>query len=228
MLQDPDSYKSNWEWCKTNSNYHFNNIIVDDGTGMFFPLGKFKGNWQHEVDTVVQKSKPINWETRKYYGDSDQISPMLAQEEYDLIQAGADPKAMMLTNMSDELSEYPVLKSIADYFQVTEAKKRIHVQFTGQMFNLHIDKLYERCPDNPDKVIRIVIMLNDWQPGQFYMYGNWIYERWRAGDAHYFDWKNTPHATANASNTPRATIQITGLKSEFTEQCIKNPSIYQV
>ena len=56
------------------------------------------------------------------------------------------------------------------------------------------------------------------------MYGNFVYERWKAGEAHIFDWANVPHATANASNFPRPTIQITGLKSEKTREIIANGS----
>jgi uncharacterized RmlC-like cupin family protein len=56
------------------------------------------------------------------------------------------------------------------------------------------------------------------------MYGNYIYSHWKAGEAHIFDWANVPHATANASNTPRSTIQITGLKSDKTRDIIENGS----
>jgi len=33
-----------------------------------------------------------------------------------------------------------------------------------------------------------------------------------------------PHATANASNTPRATLQVTGLKTDRTREILKNAS----
>jgi hypothetical protein len=115
---------------------------------------------------------------------------------------------------------------MADYFGLEGAgtKKRAHVQLTGQMFNLHIDKLWDRCPEDPERVARITIMLDDWQPGQFYMYGNYVYSHWQAGEAHIFDWANVPHATANASNHPRPTIQITGLKTDRTRAIIENGS----
>jgi hypothetical protein len=88
------------------------------------------------------------------------------------------------------------------------------------MFNLHIDKLQERCPDNPERVIRMTIMLADWQPGQFYSYGNYTYSHWKAGDVHIFDWANVPHATANASRYMRPVLQVTGLKTEKTRQML--------
>jgi hypothetical protein len=38
------------------------------------------------------------------------------------------------------------------------------------------------------------------------------------------DWANVPHATANASNHARATIQITGLKTNRTREILENAS----
>jgi hypothetical protein len=92
------------------------------------------------------------------------------------------------------------------------------------MFNLHIDKLQERCPDNPERVIRMTVMLADWEPGQFYSYGNYTYSHWGAGDAHVFDWANVPHATANASRLMRPTLQVTGLKTDRTRELLADAS----
>jgi hypothetical protein len=225
-LQDPVNYKSNWDWTVAHSEYHFDNNVNDELGDWFDILGRFEGNWSAERDALVKACMPINWETRKFYGDRDDKSPMLAQEEYDIAQGGGDPKALMLTNMSDDLEQFPTLYAMADYFGLTGEgiKKRAHVQLTGQMFNLHIDKLWDRCPEDPERVARITIMLDDWQPGQFYMYGNYVYSGWRAGEAHIFDWANVPHATANASNHPRSTIQITGLKTDRTREIIANAS----
>jgi len=228
-LQDADAFKSNWDWTVAHSEYHFNKNIKEEIGDWFDVLGRFEGDWSAERDALVAAGMPINWETRKFYGDRDDKSPMLTQEEYDIAQGGGDPKALMLTNMVDDFEQFPTIYAMADYFGITGdaaqgAKKRAHVQLTGQMFNLHIDKLWDRCLEDPEQVARITIMLDDWQPGQFYMYGNYVYSHWRAGEAHIFDWANVPHATANASNYPRATIQITGLKTDKTRELIENAS----
>jgi hypothetical protein len=52
------------------------------------------------------------------------------------------------------------------------------------------------------------------------MYGNQQYDRWKAGDIHTFDWQNTPHATANASNKPRPMLVVTGVKSQGTNKIL--------
>ena len=228
-FRDPSAYTSNWDWTVDHSEYHFDNTRMELAGDWFEVLGVFEGNWKAERDALVSATNPVNWETRKYYGESEDKSPMLEQEEYDITQGGGDPKGLMLTNMNDDWSNFPTLYKIMDYFGlevggVSGAKKRAHVQLTGQMFNRHIDKLWDRCPEDPERVARITIMLDDWLPGQFYMYGNCIYSHWRAGEAHIFDWPNVPHATANASNTPRATLQVTGLKTDRTREILKNAS----
>ena len=224
-LADPKDYKSNWDWTVAHSEYHFDKNRVEQEGDWFKILGTFKGDWSDELKKIIELSTPINWETRKYYGDNDEVSPMLEQEEYDIIQGGGDPKELLLTNMWDDFSQFPKLYKMADYFGLdignnNGTKKRIHVQLTGQMFNYHIDKLWDRDPINPERVARITVMLQDWEPGQFYMYGNYVYSHWKAGEAHIFDWPNVPHATANASNVPRATMQITGLKSVRSRRLI--------
>ena len=156
---------------------------------------------------------------------------MLSQEEYDIQQAGGDPKGLMLTNKNSfsNWSDYPTLYKMMDYFKlisdgVSLVKWQAHIQMTGQMFNMHIDKLWDRCPDNPERIVRITIMLDDWQPGHFYAYGNCMYDHWQAGEVHVFDWSNVPHCTANASSHPRAVLQMTGLKTERTQQLLDNAS----
>ena len=64
--------------------------------------------------------------------------------------------------------------------------------------------------------MRIFIQLTDWQPGQFWEYGNYHWTQWRAGSVTTFDWQNLPHSTANAGFEPRVTLQITGVKTGRT------------
>ena len=55
-----------------------------------------------------------------------------------------------------------------------------------------------------------------------------LYQQWHAGDFHIFDWPNVPHATANASQHSRITLQITGLRTAETNKIIgNNPFLYQ-
>jgi hypothetical protein len=72
-------------------------------------------------------------------------------------------------------------------------------------------------PADPGQVVRYFIQLTDWQQGHFWSYGNYSWTAWRAGDVSTFDWINVPHATANAGHVPRATLQITGIKTTATD-----------
>jgi hypothetical protein len=217
-MKNPADYDSSWQWCVDHSRYHFDDSRRDQLGEWFQVLGRFVGNWAAEV--AQAQGKPITWATRKFYGnDDDTVSPMLAQEENDLRTTGA-PVDLELTDAVFDISPYPTLTRMSEYFGIEDAKIRMHYQQPGQMFNLHIDKLQERCPDDPERVIRMTIMLADWRPGQFYSYGNYTYSHWHAGDVHIFDWANVPHATANASRYMRPVLQVTGLKTEKTRQML--------
>ena len=61
-----------------------------------------------------------------------------------------------------------------------------------------------------------MIQLTDWQPGQFWEFGNYHWNQWTAGDVVTFDWQNMPHSTANAGHHPRVTLQLTGVKTSDT------------
>jgi hypothetical protein len=68
--------------------------------------------------------------------------------------------------------------------------------------------------------MRIFIQLTDWQFGQFWEYGTHHYRGWRAGEVSTFDWVNIPHCTANAGFHPRATFQLTGIKTAKTQEML--------
>lgn len=44
--------------------------------------------------------------------------------------------------------------------------------------------------------------------------------QWRKGDIVWFDWRNMPHASANAGWDPRCLIQITGTTTRITEELL--------
>jgi hypothetical protein len=219
--------KSSWEYTKQHSLYHFDKTVMDPRWDNTIGLGKFMGNWSQELAESIANAKPSTWETRGYKAE-DTASPDIEAEEYDLIQAGADPK-LIIARFEWQLA--PVFQKMCDLFALEDAYNRLHVQYTGEVFNLHIDKLQKWCPEDPSKVMRVVIHLNDWEPGQFYSYGNHVHTHWRAGDIHTFDWINVPHSTANAGLLPRATLQTTGKITEQTQAFLaelKKTSAYQI
>lgn len=104
---------------------------------------------------------------------------------------------------------------------MNNAKLRLHVQQPGQVWNLHLDKLEKWNPEDPSQVMRVMIALNNYEPGHFFSYGNHVHTGWRAGDVTTFDWQNIPHSTANAGHGPRITLQMTGVVTDKTRDFLR-------
>lgn len=212
--------KSNWETAKSRSTYHFNPAKKDNPMDVMTYLGHITPTWQNDLDSIVANSKPATWATRGYKGEGIEAPPdELAQEEYDLINNGM-AKDLAITHLNWQLP--PSLQTLCDKFALEKPMHRIHIQQPGEVWNLHIDKLYKWAPDNPESITRIFVQLTDWAPGQFWEYGNYHWNQWRAGDISTFDWQNMPHATANAGYTPRVTLQLTGIKTDQTNEFLKS------
>ena len=199
---------SNWEYTKKTSAYHFDNNIIDPRWDLIQGIGRFEGDWSVELAEAIRTAEPVTWRTR-LNGTFSKESPMIDQEEYDLINAGADPNLILL-RMQHIIPD--IFKKMADITGVENPKIRVHVQYPGEVFTTHIDKLTPQVliKTNTDKIIRFVVFLTDWMPGHFYQFGNQNVQGWRAGDIHTFAWKHVPHCTANAGHTPRVTLQVTG------------------
>jgi hypothetical protein len=208
--------KSSWDDTVAKSKYHFDTTIKDPRWDSAVGLGHITPCWTDELKEIISTAKPATWATRGYKGEGVEAPPdALAAEEYDIARVGADPKAV-ITHLNWRIP--PVLEKISDLFALTDVMNRIHVQMPGELWHLHIDKLQKWCPEDPSKVMRIFVQLTDWRPGQFWEYGNFHHNQWRAGDVVTFDWQNIPHSTANAGHHPRVTFQITGVKTDATDK----------
>lgn len=211
---------SNWETSKARSNYHFDNTKKDDPASVMTYLGHIDPTWNADLESIVANSKPATWATRGYKGEGIEAPPdELAAEEYDLTSHGMS-KDLAITHLNWKIP--PSLQAISDAFGLDKCMNRIHVQQPGELWNLHIDKLYKWAPDNPESVLRVFIQLTDWCPGQFWEFGNYHWNQWRAGDVVTFDWANMPHSTANAGFDSRVTFQLTGIKTDKTYDFLAN------
>ena len=206
--------KSNWETLKSQSTYQFGPQRLDPPETVVAYLGNIEPTWTHDLKDIVANARPATWATRGYKGEDIEAPPEeLEREEYDLVANGM-PVDLPISHLTWRMPES--LQRISDAFALENCMNRIHVQQPGEVWNLHLDKLYKWNPDHPDSVMRIMIQLTAWQPGQFWEYGNYHYNQWRAGDVTTFDWANIPHATANAGFHPRVTLQLTGIRTAAT------------
>ena len=207
--------QSNWDKVKPRTNYHFDPFTMDPAYDNMRYIERFVGDWQQELQQTIDNSKEITWRTRN---PIDGTSKDIEAEEYDLERSGAS-KDLALTNL--EYNLLPVFQRMTDALHLLPGDKRqvqsrVHVQHPGQVWNLHIDKLEKWHEEEPHKVYRFMVMLNDWEPGHFIQYGNFVHTHYRAGEVYSFDWYNTPHCTANAGHGPRCTLLVTGVATEET------------
>lgn len=208
--------KSSWDETKAKSKYHFDTDVIDPRWDAAIKLGSVDVTWTNDINDIIKYSRPATWANRGYKGEGVEVPPKdLEAEEYDIERAGADPK-MIITHLNWKIPDS--LQKLSDSFALEDCMNRIHVQMPGEVWNLHIDKLQKWNPDNPDSVARIFIQLTDWQPGQFWEFGNYHWNHWKAGDVITFDWQNLPHSTANAGHHPRLTFQITGVMTDKTKE----------
>lgn len=202
--------KSAWAITRARSQYHFDTTRLDPRWDTVILVKQFANTWAEELESAIAASHPVTWRTRGR--DSDPLKRAAEeydQEEYDLEHIGMSKDAIV-SNLNYELT--PELQRIAESFELDGVMARVHVQWPGQVWNLHLDKLEKWRPEDPARVQRYFLQLTDWQQGHFWSFGNYTWQGWRAGDCVTFDWINVPHATANAGHTPRATLQITGVK----------------
>jgi hypothetical protein len=204
--------QSSWERTKQTSQYHFDTAQMDPRWDTVQQLGHIEPIWEAELAEAIQQAPPVTWRTRNMT-DVARPESEHAAEEYDLEKIGMN-KDSVVTNLTYKVA--PVFQHIADQFALDDPMVRVHVQWPGQVWNLHIDRLQKWNPGDPSQVVRYFVQLTDWAPGHFWNYGNYQWGQWRAGNVSTFDWINVPHCTANAGNSPRATLQITGVVTEQT------------
>lgn len=209
---------SSWEETREKSNYHFDNFKFDKEVDKLTKLGRIIADYSDTVKEAIANAKPATWQNRGYKGEGVmQPQVDLEKEEYDLLKAGYD-REHVITHLNWKINDQ--LRQITNLFKLENCMERIHVQMPGEVWNLHIDKLSKWAPDEPWRVIRIMIQLTDWEQGHFWSYGNYIHSQWKAGEVSTFDWQNIPHCTANAGHNPRVTYQLTGVLTEESNEFI--------
>jgi len=86
-----------------------------------------------------------------------------------------------------------------------------------------------RQPMTQKDIWRCFVALDDWYPGQIVNFEPGFWTKWKKGDVVFFDWRNTPHSTANCGIHNRPLLKITGtlddenyVKESRTSGIIKN------
>jgi len=113
----------------------------------------------------------------------------------------------------------------------TDPSCYINNQLPGTLMHRHIDfvsgYIYEqsedtefleleydkerRQPKGQKDLWRCFVALDDWKPGQIVNFEPGFWTNWKKGDVLFFDWRNTPHSTANCGIDNRPFLKITGI-----------------
>ncbi|SVB82992.1 uncharacterized protein METZ01_LOCUS235846 [marine metagenome] len=218
ILYKGKSMKTNWELGKELSNYHFDKSIKD--TDSFRKVGRFIGDWKDELEEAYKTMASVTWNSRWHkHGKKDPRGNLAENEIKDIIDAGGDPD---MTMYQGSYTIGPVMQKMIDALGMDNCRYKLHIQLTGEVVTMHMDKHYEL---DGGEARRFLIALEDWEPGQFVMFGNQLCERWTAGDIFTWEWKDIPHATANASLHKRPLLAVTGVVTEMTQELIDNPKL---
>jgi len=174
--------------------YHYDNTVRDGYGETFRILGKVIGDWDIDLYVANQRSTPVIWGSR--------------QESPDLIYCA-------------ELGEdTPNLNRIVDIFKFTQVfTAGLQTQKPGAGVTRHVDDftLFEK---SEEKKIRVLVVLENWNPGQSMCFGNTVLDYWEKGQIIYSDFEKIPHSTSNASWVPRSILAITGAISIETLQIL--------
>lgn len=223
--QEAVNYTSDYEYTKTLTTYHFDTSVKEQEGDFYDVIGTLEGDWSQELKTAVEHSFPARCRDRKWPVIGGPV-PTLEIEKNDEENWGygalhAQSNAVRYSFMKDHC---PTFIKIAEYFKLDDMTFKFMCQMPGQSFRLHIDKMQHRYPKDPWKIVRIQVALDDWYPGQFWLYGNTHYKQWKKGEVSVFDWVNIPHATGNVSRYPRPFLQMTGLRTEETDKILAQAS----
>lgn len=100
---------------------------------------------------------------------------------------------------------------VKKHFSLNQMTVTIHRLRPSNYLPIHVDLYgkYKELTKIQSKICRIIVFLEDWQPGHILDINNIMHNAWNAGD--YVSWTDdTPHAAYNFGLTDRYTLQITG------------------
>jgi hypothetical protein len=226
--------------------WHFDNFKVDNEGEYVKIVGQFQGDW----DDDVRNARLLGLSTKKYNKQSYEHAankPSANHEMEDAENLYGQPDAPIFEKMdiTDYPGKLPAFEKIIDSVKIDTTKSftfKFHDQLPNQQLMWHIDNLpgnprKERVIDNPDfkyqdpNMVRFLIMLNDWEPGQVVQFGSIVYTQWKKGTAITWEWSTLPHITWNGSWERRPALQLTGYATEATWNLItkgNKDSIYKI
>lgn len=160
-------------------------------------IGHISRFWNDDFKSLPFVKQPItNEEITKWHS-----------EGYDHVKSFSGS----MYNSRNPMPEW--VNSTANLFGMYEQTYTVYQMNTLEIMPVHRDHFNTYCRlhnTTPDKVQRVILMLEDWKPGHYFELDGIGYVNWKAGD--WFKWTgDVPHAASNIGIEPRYTLQITGM-----------------
>jgi hypothetical protein len=175
-----------------------------------------QGDWTYSTRPCIDPDLYVPWCARDYaeYGvTSEQLMEWINDPRYEKLmkQSGVGHKIPIKPEVREQF-----VSALQEAFDLdwSSATMDLTVQFPGEMFPLHRDKIkfkdFGLREEQENLVSRYLIMLDDQQPGQcFFMENQSVV--WQAGDV--INWNHYQfqhHGSANFGYWPRFTVRLTG------------------
>jgi len=231
-------YESRWDYMADKVG-HPRRPILDQEPTPFQITGRFVGNWEAELQYLLEATKSgeaYNFLAKKTKDDSAAGYKTKALNEFDMDKMDLTKEYEFVKKIrTPELEEHrehiPTIWKMVDWFGFTgEIVANIHVQQPGHVFPFHFDNLItvrgkKAILDDgeAERYGRVEVMLRDWEYGHIWGVGNTYWTNWHKGEIMYHPWHNVPHGTANAGRYPRINLQVTGtMTPELEDKLNKN------
>jgi hypothetical protein len=172
---------------------------------------------------------------------ADQLTQKLGYRDTDVATItgeSADPKDFDRWWVTDTT----VVERIGELLGYRKPSGRVQTLAPGALQPLHIDDLaygyitpeetsLHKILFSPEELAafqkdrrtasRVLILLTDWRWGQGIIFGDEVFDHWRAGDVVYWDWPTVAHSTFNAGYWHRALLRLSGLTTDRFEAFVK-------
>lgn len=199
--------KSSFTLAKEQGLYHFDYDLPNDNDIIL--KRKFKGDFVNEISSYKHE-----W---TYNLDVTNHNAQLTIAEW--LEAGYD---FTKQNHKMRANEHtPLANKIINSVPFENSESMIMWQPPFHHIPFHLDHLKTTPMPEEDKLTkgyRMLIMLTDWWPGEFMIWGSETIDHWKAGDVLLWPACKYPHGTANISHHTGYRIRIGGtLGSDFWE-----------
>ena len=215
------NYPSYLDYLDSKSGYHFDKYRSDDDHPGISTNLKFR--WQSDI------TKEIFPYVREKSMNVHPNSVAVLHEAWWAHQMEIRGMDHIGFKENVKTEKHPTLEKIVNWFEFEgEVQPQIMEQNVGNFSHYHLDEMCgHKSGHGIKKLVRVIINLQDWQPGQFMLWGTKNIQQWKAGDSVTYD-PDIPHATANASRYRRYALRVTGIPSDKTLEKMRKGGVIHI